>query len=76
MQGKTRIGARITFDLSEPTVIGDARFDKGGRELTLQLQAASAATFAAAAAAGTGPGAAAAGAVLGPSAYVASIVVR
>lgn len=52
-QSKTGIGARVIFDLREPTVVGDARFERGGRELTLQLQAASPATFAAAAQAGT-----------------------
>ena len=52
-QGRTRIGARVTFDLSRPTVFGDAHFENGGRELTLQLQDASEATFAAASQAGT-----------------------
>ncbi|WP_299645581.1 N-acetylmuramoyl-L-alanine amidase [Sphingomonas bacterium] len=52
-QSRTGVGARVVFDLSEPTVIGDAQFERGGRELTLQIQAASPATFAAAAQAGT-----------------------
>ena len=52
-QGRTALGARLTLDLARPTVIGDAEFEHGGRELTLQLRAASEATFAAAAAAGT-----------------------
>ena len=52
-QSRTGVGARVTFDLSEPTVIGDAQFEAGGRELTLQLRTASETTFAAAAQAGT-----------------------
>lgn len=45
-------GARIAFTLAAPTVIGDAGFAAGGRELTLQLQPASEAAFAAAGEAG------------------------
>ena len=52
-QAKSGVGARITFDLGEPAVIGDARFERGGRELTLQLQPASEESFAAAGQAGS-----------------------
>jgi N-acetylmuramoyl-L-alanine amidase len=52
-QAKSRVGARITFELGQPAVIGDAQFGRGGRELTLELQAASEATFAAASQAGS-----------------------
>ena len=48
-QGK---GARIALDLAAPTVVGDAGFGQGGRELTLRLQPASEAGFAAASEAG------------------------
>ena len=45
-------GTRIAFTLAAPTVVGDAGFGRGGRELTLQLQSASEAAFAAAGEAG------------------------
>jgi N-acetylmuramoyl-L-alanine amidase len=41
-------GARIAFALSRPAVVGDAEFTANGRELRLELQPASEATFAAA----------------------------
>ena len=52
-QNKRGGGARIAFSLNSPAVIGDAGFERGGRELHLQLQPASEATFAAASEAGT-----------------------
>jgi N-acetylmuramoyl-L-alanine amidase len=52
-QARSGVGARITFDLREPTVIGDAQFGGGGRELTLDLQPASPETFVAASQAGS-----------------------
>ena len=51
-QAKADGGARIAFRLAQPTVIGDAGFEGGGRELKLELQPASEAGFAAAAEAG------------------------
>ncbi|HVF93260.1 MAG TPA: N-acetylmuramoyl-L-alanine amidase [Sphingomonas sp.] len=44
-------GARVLFDLSVPTIIGDGGFDADGRELTLSLQPVDAARFKAAGAA-------------------------
>jgi N-acetylmuramoyl-L-alanine amidase len=52
-QAKSKMGARIVFDLKRPAVIGDAGFNSGGRVLTLDLQPASEATFAAAGQAGS-----------------------
>lgn len=45
-------GARLTFSLAQPAVVGDAGFARDGRELRLQVRPASAETFAAAAEAG------------------------
>ena len=51
-QARRGKGARIALDLSSPTVVGDAGFGAGGRELTLHLRPASEAGFSAASEAG------------------------
>ncbi len=51
-QRRSSGGARIALDLLRPAVVGDAGFEAGGRELRLELQPASAATFTAAGEAG------------------------
>ena len=51
-QSRAKGGARIAFDLAQTAVVGDAGFAQGGRELRLQVQPASAETFAAAGEAG------------------------
>ena len=45
-------GTRIAFSLIQTAIVGDAGFERGGRELRLQVQPASAETFAAAGEAG------------------------
>ena len=51
-QSRADGGTRIVFHLIGPAVVGDAGFEAGGRELHLQLQPASEATFTAASEAG------------------------
>ena len=51
-QTRANGGARIAFNLVRAAVVGDVGFERGGRELRLQVQPASAETFAAAGEAG------------------------
>ncbi|MGY4398661.1 N-acetylmuramoyl-L-alanine amidase [Sphingomonas sp. UYAg733] len=45
-------GARVVFDLSQPAIVTEGRFDSDGRELTLELRTVDDASFARAAAEG------------------------
>lgn len=45
-------GARIVFDLAEPAIVTEGRFDRGGRRLTLSLRSSDDARFAQASAMG------------------------